>query len=309
VRVICAVALATCLACLALGQTASQAEPVKGKVRAFVSILPQAYFVEEVGGGLVQVDVLVGPGQSPHTFEPTPKQMAKLTEAQIYFRIGLPFEDQLVKKIEATNKELKIINTIKGIKHGERDEQKERHPTLESPRAGEPEEHRHHEGEEDPHVWLSPRLAKVIAANICDGLKALDPAHAGEYEKNLRAVHARLDDLDARLARALAPLKGEEFMVFHPAFGHFGKAYGLKQVAVEFEGKEPSARQLAQLIDWAKKREVKVVFVQPQFSAKSAQAVARAIGGAVIPMDPLAKNYIKNLEDMANKVTSALGGQ
>ena len=156
---------------------------------------------------------------------------------------------------------------------------------------------------------MSPRLAKLIAANIYEGLKSVDPAYGADYEKNLRALQGRLDEINAKLAKALAPLRGKEFMVFHPAFGHFAKEYGLKQVAVEIEGKEPSAKELAQLVDWAKREGVKVIFVQPQFSRKSAEAVAKSVGGVVVPMDPLAKDYVKNLEEMASKIESALGGQ
>jgi len=284
----------------------SHAEGETPRVGAFVSILPEAFFVEEVGGPLVQVDVLVGPGQSPHTFEPTPKQMARLAGAQVYFTIGLPFEKKLVEKIAAANSNLNILDAAKGIKrshHNETDEDAE--PTG-SPSETEGPTHKHEESEEDPHLWLSPRSAKLIAANICEGLKSVDPAHGVDYEKNLRALKARLDELDGKLARALAPLKGKEFMVFHPAFGHFAKEYGLKQVAVEVEGKEPSAKQLTQLIDWAKKQGVRVIFVQPQFSRKSAEAIAKAIGGVVVPMDPLAKDYVRNLEEMAAKIENAL---
>ena len=303
------IALAAFLVSAAWGQTLAQAASEKKRVKVFVSVMPQAYFVEQVGGSLVKVDVLVAPGQSPHTFEPTPKQMAKLAGAEIYFEIGMPFEAQLLKKVIATNKRLRIIDTTQGLKlrgYEQPDNQAARKGNDAKKEFG---AHVHAEAERDPHIWLNPRLAKGIAANICDGLKAADPTHAPDYAKNVKELQSRLDGLDAKLTKALAPLRGKKFMVFHPAFGHFGAAYGLKQVAVEIDGKEPSAKQLAQLIDWAKKEGVKVIFVQPQFSAKNAEAVAKAIGGAVVPMDPLARDYIKNLEDMAGKIQKALGAK
>jgi zinc transport system substrate-binding protein len=122
-------------------------------------------------------------------------------------------------------------------------------------------------------------------------------------------VEEDLDRLDARLRESLAPLKGRDFFVYHPAFGYFADAYGLRQIPVEIEGKEPTARQLARLIDRARAEGVRVIFVQPQFSAKSAQAIATAIGGSVIPLDDLAKDYLANLAAMAEKVRGALAAE
>ncbi len=269
------------------------------KLNVFVSIPPQAYMVEQIGGPYVEVGVLVEDGQSPHTFEPTPRQIVKLAGAEVYFSVGLPFEARLLEKITGTMKDLEVVDTRRGIKVRV---MKERHEED----SGEGVGHQHEAGEPDPHFWLNPRLAEIQAANICEGLKSVDPAHAAYYERRLGDLNARLDELDAKIATTLAPFKGKEFMVFHPAFGYFGEAYGLRQIAVEVEGKEPSARQLSALIDEAKRKGIRVIFVQPQFSRKSAEAVARAIGGAVVPVDPLARDYMKNLEEMAGKVAKAL---
>jgi zinc transport system substrate-binding protein len=264
----------------------------EGKIEVFVSIPPQAYFVERIGGEHVGVGVMVRPGQDPHTFDPTPRQMADLSRAQAYFSIGMPFETRILQKIASTNKDLRVFDTTEGV-------------ALRPSEDG--DEHEHGEGGMDPHTWLDPRLAKLEAANICAGLKALDPANAPAYEANLRAVEADLDALDATIAAALAPLKGKPFMVYHAAFGYFADAYGLVQVPVAMEGKEPTARQLADLIERAKQEHVRVIFVQPQFPKGTAQSVAEEIGGVVVPMDPLAKDYIANLEDVADKIQRALG--
>jgi zinc transport system substrate-binding protein len=161
-------------------------------------------------------------------------------------------------------------------------------------------------GAPDPHIWLDPELVKIQASTIAAALSQLDPVHAAEYKKNLQALAADLDRVNAELAAALAPLKGKSFMVYHPAFGYFAAAYGLKQVAVESEGKEPSAKELADLIDRAKQEQVKVIFVEPQFSKKSAAAVAAAVGATVVAMDPLAPDYLHNLEAMAGQIRQAL---
>jgi zinc transport system substrate-binding protein len=272
-------------------------------MRVFVGIPPQAWLVERIGGPHVEVAVLVGPGRSPHTFEPTPMQMAGMAEARIFFSIGWPFEKQLLAKARAVNPALKVIDMREGVPlrwltraelEADRDEPA---PAPAAPSAPAPGEA--HAGEADPHVWLSPRNLKIMAVNACRALAAANPAHAAEFEKNLAALAADLDRTDAQVAAALAPLKGKDFFVYHPAFGYFADAYGLRQVPVEIEGKEPTARQLAALIDRAKAEGVRVIFVQPQFSAQSARAVAQAIGGAVVPMDDLAKDCLANLRQMA----------
>ncbi len=275
------------------------AAPADGRIRTFVSILPHACFVEKIGGDRVRVRVLVEPGQSPATYSPTPQQVARLAESQLLFSAGVPFEESLLPKIRSSLPKLKIIDTLAGIET--------RTMLVEHKCSGKGDhDHTHHKGEKDPHVWLSPLLVKKQARTICNALSELDPEKKGTFEANCTAVEKELDALHAELTATLAPLKGREVFVFHPAYGYFCEAYGLKQTAVEVEGKAPSAKQLAELIDSAKKRNVKVIFVQPQFSTRSAKSVAGAIGGAVVPMDPLARNYLKNMKDMAAKVKKAL---
>jgi zinc transport system substrate-binding protein len=274
-----------------------------GKPQVTVAIPPQAYFVERVAGKNVDIQVLVEPGQSPHTYEPTPKQMAQLARSRLYFKIGLPFEERLVSKIGDTFRNLTVVDTREGIKlraigewelGGEEEGGGEHH---DEDRAGTP----------DPHIWLAPRLVKIQAEKMARALEKVDPDHAAEYAKNLKEFEGDLDSMDTKIATALAPLKGQEFFVFHPAFGYFGDAYGLRQAAVETGGKQPGPKQLAELIGRARKSGVKLILVQRQFSTASAEAVAKAIGGAVVPTDTLARDYMVNLEDLAEKIKAALG--
>jgi zinc transport system substrate-binding protein len=285
-----------------------------GKVKAFVSILPIAYLVERVGGPNVEVSVLVGPGQDPHSFEPTPKLVAKLAESKALFKMGFPFEETLIKKMRSTFKNVEVIDLQQGIKlrtmtedeersHGDGEEHEHGHG------AAEEHEHHHEAGDLDQHSWLDPQIAKIQAKTIADTLIRIDPSHKDQYEKNLKGFQADLDAIHEQLTKVLASVKGKSFFVFHPAYGYFGDAYGLKQVPVELEGKEPTARQLARLIERAKKDGVKVIFVEPQFSKKSAEALAKSIGGAVVPLDPLAKDYLKNLREMAAKLEATLSSQ
>jgi zinc transport system substrate-binding protein len=287
-------------------------------LKVFVTILPQAWFVERIAGPYAEVHVLVGPGQSPHTFDATPQQMAQLSEARLFFASGWPFERRLLEKAKAVNPGLQVIDTRQGIplrwmkaaeaEAGERAEQAAPDGVRSLDGAGlqTPSSAAARGGTPDPHFWLNPRYAKIMAATIEKALDAADPPHAEAFRKNLATLDDGLDKLDARLREALAPLAGRDFFVYHPAFGYFADAYGLRQAPVELEGKEPTARQLARLIARARAGGVRVIFVQPQFSAKSAEAVAAAIGGAVVPLDDLAKDYIANLTDMAEKVSRAL---
>jgi zinc transport system substrate-binding protein len=279
------------------------------RITVFTSILPQEYFVERIGGDRVEVQALVAPGRSPATYEPTPRQMASLSEATVFFRIGVPFENAFMPKIRDLTQGLRIVDTREGITlremkahhHGDDGYQHEDHHAD--------EEHHHHHGGTDPHVWLSPRLVKIQARTIADALIDIDPAGRAIYEKNLAAFVADLDVLDAHLAEALAPVKGKTFMVFHPAWGYFADAYGLEQTPIEIEGKDPSGQQLVRVIEMAKEQGVRVIFVQPQFSRQSAERVAGAIDGAVLPIDPLARDYVGNLERVATEIREALQNQ
>ncbi|MFQ6008440.1 MAG: metal ABC transporter solute-binding protein, Zn/Mn family [Candidatus Zixiibacteriota bacterium] len=266
------------------------AESLDKQLKVFVSILPQAYFVERVGESHVKVEVLVEPGLSPETFEPTPQQLARLAQADLYFRIGLPFEERLLEKIHATMRDLPIVDTRQSIKLR----------TLNSD---------HEDVNTDPHIWLDPKLVSIQAETICEALIHLDSSHSVEYQANLQAFQTDLNNTDVKISQILEPLKGQKFYVFHPSFGYFADAYGLIQTAVEVDGKEPSAKQLTVLIDDARREDVKVIFFQPQFSSKSAESVAKAIGGTVAPLDPLSPDYLGNLEDIAKKIDRALRGK
>ncbi len=257
------------------------------RIKAFVSILPQAYFVERVGGSQVEVEVLVGPGQSPATYEPSPKQIARLGEAAVYFRIGTPFEKGFIDKLKDTYKNLEIVDTRKGVslRYFKRSKG---------------------ESVPDPHIWLDPARVKIQAATICEALTRVAPDHRTSFENNLQSFQRDLDRVDKEIAETLAPLKGSRFYVFHPAFGYFGDRYGLEQVAVEIEGKQPSPKQLSHLINKARSEGVKVIFVQPQYAKKDAETIAREIGGAVVPMNPLPRDYLGNLEQMAGLLRGAL---
>jgi zinc transport system substrate-binding protein len=269
-----------------------------GKINIFTSILPQKYFVERIGGDRVSVSVLVGPGKSPATYEPLPDQVIALGTADIFFTIGVPFENAFIPKIQKSLQSLKIVDTSEGIK-------KRTIEVHDHDDHGE-EEHGHEAGAPDPHIWMSARLVKQQALNIYNALSAKDPEGKDFYKKGYDNFIADLDKADAELKKSLAPFKGRTLFVFHPVFGYFADEYGFKQVAIETGGKEPSPSVLETIIKKAKADNVKVIFVQPEFSRKSAEAVAKAIGGSVITLNPLNPDYLNNLLYIAAEVKKAL---
>lgn len=294
------------------------------KLYVFVSIQPQKYFVQQIGKDLVDIQIMVKPGANPATYEPKPQQMVGLSNAKIYFAIGVPFENAWMGKIAESNPNMRVIHTDRSIEklamktHHHHDDQAKEHHKDEHHKANHNYEKSEHHGEAahnedhhehavlDPHIWLSPPLVKIQSRNILAALQEVDPAHRSVYEANFKEFTTRIDQLDTDLKNTFAGKKGRQFMVFHPAWGYFAHAYGLKQVPIEIEGKDPKPAQLKELIQHARGKGIKVVFVQPQFSAQSAKIIAREIGGQVAFANPLAENWMTNLRQVAEKFQAAI---
>ncbi|WP_240744792.1 metal ABC transporter solute-binding protein, Zn/Mn family [Desulforhopalus sp. IMCC35007] len=289
------------------------------KPTVFVSILPQKYFVEQIAGDLVKVEVMVKPGASPATYEPKVSQMKQLASCAIYFAIGVPFERAWLDRIAGVNPQMQIVRTDQGIEklsmekhlHGDEDhgvhEGHEDHDGhKDQVDKGDKEEAYLHEEGLDPHIWLSPLLVQRQAAIIAASLTELLPDQATFFDANHKAFQARLVKLDKELRQILAGKKGYRFMVFHPSWGYFAHNYQLVQVPIEIEGKGPKSSQLKELILFARKEGIQVIFAQPQFSTKSAALVAREIDGEVITVDPLAENWLDNMKSVAEKFRDAI---
>ena len=289
------------ISCSPSATTPAGAGNTTDALSVYVSIPPQRYFVQRIGGANVDVGVLLPPGQSPHTFEPAAKQMIELSKARVFFGIGVPFEKQVAKKIEAAFEHLVVVDTGLGI------DRSSSHVSC-NHEHGDTEGAAHEHGELDPHIWMNPRLVKSQARIICDELSRQDPARAEQYESNLASFTADLNRIDEQLRELLEPLRGRAFLVYHPAYGHFAEAYGLRQVAVETSGKPPAAKRMLELIRQAKADGIKSIFVQPQSSRTTSTTFARQIGAEVVVVDPLAEDYLDNLRGFASKIRDALGG-
>jgi len=253
-----------------------------GMLNVVVSIVPQQYFVERIGGEQVNVTVMVPPGFSPATYEPRPEQLQALSEADAYVRIRVPFEDAWMERIASANEDMLIVDESEGIERI---------------------------GGKDPHIWLSPRLVKMQAQTIYDGLVELDPDHEAEYKANLDTFLADLDKLDAGIQETLSGLESRKFMVFHPAWAYFARDYSLEMIPVQIEGSEPSAAEMAGLIQTAQENNIRVIFAQPEFSTESAKAIAEEIGGQVLLISPLAPDWLDNLHRVADTFAETLAGQ
>ncbi len=262
-----------------------------------VSILPQKYFVEQIAGDLASVLVMIPPGASPASYEPRPSQMTALARCRLYLAIGVGFEKAWLGKFSASARHLKIVHTDLGIKkvalprhfHG---------PDHTKGHQQDPANHGHIP---DPHIWLAPGLVKIQAKHIIKALAEADPQNATSYRSQGRKFIKRLTALDNELRSLLAPVKGSAFMVFHPSWGYFARSYGLVQIPIELEGKEPKPAQLQDMIKWARRHKIKAVFVQPQFNFRTAQLVAKSIGAKIIKADPLAYDWEQNLRMQARR--------
>jgi zinc transport system substrate-binding protein len=275
--------------------TNATAEPIE----VFAGIPPVAYLVERIGGEHFKVEVLMQPGQDPHTYEPTPKQVQSFGRSKLFFKVGMPFEERLIEKIRSVRENIVVIDTTVGIKK-----------LLAVADCGHDHAAKnavhHDEADYDPHVWLSPLNLKIQAANIAAALEKADAAHAAGYRANLKKLDGELDSTHEKIAHRMKPFAGRVIFVFHPAFGYFADCYGLQQEAVQIGGKQPSMKQLQQLVHRAEKAKVKVVFVQPQFDPRSADTIAEAIGGKAMPLNDMSKDVLANLEEIAKKVEQSM---
>lgn len=263
------------------------------RLTVMVSIAPQAEFVEKLGGERVDVHVMVPPGASPHTYEPTPSQIEALSKARIYTKVGsgVEFELAWMDKLAASNREMLIVDCSRGVE------------LMEA--TGE-ESGGEHQGLKDPHIWLSPANAKIMLNNIYEGLARIDPGSKDYYERNRDAYLQELTELDREIRDRFSEVANRQFIVYHPAWAYFAREYGLSMLAIEEEGKEPTAADIAHIIDQAKQHQIRVIFASPQYNPQSAEVIARAIDGRVVFIDPSAQGYIDNLRAVSIEIAKAM---
>ena len=262
--------------------TIQQTEEEAGKkeIGVVVSILPQAEFVEKVGGDRVKVTVMIPPGASPHTYEPKPSQLKEVSMSSIYAKVGSGIEFELVwmDKIIDVNKEIMVIDCSKGV------------DIIEG----------------DPHIWLSPKNVKIMVENIYEGLVKIDPKNKKYYRDNKEKYLQELVKLDSKISNILSGKENRKVMVYHPSWAYFARDYNLKQIPIEKEGKEPTTEGIKNLVKQARDNNINVIFASPEFNTESAEVIAKEIGGAVVLINPLERNYLENMAKVAEAFAEGL---
>jgi zinc transport system substrate-binding protein len=259
----------------------SAATFAQAPIQVFVSIAPQQYLVESIGQNLVDVSVMLLPGESPETFDPTLKQIAGLKKTQLYFRIGVEFENKWLDNIKRSRNNIKIVDCCKDI--------------IESRSVA-----------FDSHIWTSARNAQLLAAVIKQELIIIDPVHTEEYENNYLNLVRDLEQLDNEIYALLNKRRTDYFIISHAALGHFAADYGLIQLSLENQGKELGARSLIGIIERAREEKIQTLFIQKQHKSAAAMAFANEIDARVIEVDVQHGDYINNLRDITNMMAEAM---
>ena len=260
------------------------------KETILVSIAPQSYFLQQIAKGAVDVVILVSPGASPATYSLRPSQLAAIKRAKIYLAIGVPFERAQIERIKSTNPALRIVDSTKYIRKVPM--QAHHHHTKHN---------QEHEGL-DPHVWIAPNLAIQLARTTLEALITLEPTKAKEFLHNYQTLVAKIAAIDTKIYAMMLRSKRKAFLVYHPSFGYFARSYGLVQLAIESEGKEPKMQELARLIQKAKKLDIKTIFIEPQFPKRSAKFLAVKLGAKIEVIDPLAPDWDENILKVARAI-------
>lgn len=283
----CFIALLLAYLCVSGGNTYAEIRPSH---RVVVSIAPYQFFVHEIAGDTVQISLLVPPGASFHYFEPSPKQILQAAHSDIWFRLGEPFEERALNALQGHNRHLRVVDLREGVDL----------ITVDA------EGHQGccHVGGADLHIWLSPKQAKIQAKAIAHALMEAYPENTELYGLRLERLLAQLDQLDQQITEKLRPLKNRTLMVAHSAYAYYARDYKLEQLPIEFEGKDPSPRQLDKVLNEARKAHIKVIFTQPQYSSKGAQLLAKELGGKVVSLDPYSGDYFVMMHTITDRIAA-----
>lgn len=255
--------------------------------KVLVSAAPYKFFVDKIADGTVQVELMVPAGASMHTYEPTPRQMLAASQAVIWFQMGETFEVRASQALRSHHPDIKFVDLRKGVDL-----------IVDSEASCHCCQHAQ-DSCVDPHIWLSPRQVKIQAKTIADALSEAFPQNLKRYAEKLNLLLGELDRLDHEIEAKLAPLKNRTIMVSHPAYAYFCRDYHLEQLSIEFEGKDPTPKQLTKILTLARQSRIAKIFIQPQYNNKGAQLIAHEIGARVVPLDPYAENYFDSMREIA----------
>lgn len=281
-----------CLFVVLLTQVDVRAQPRPGDSRShtvLVTVAPYRWLVEQIAQGKVKVQMLVPPAASMHTYEPTPKQMIGSSKADLWFRIGEVFEDKALSAIRSYNNSLQVIDLREGVDLIQ----------------GQPHQGcAHCSGGADLHFWVDPLIMKQQADVIARQLSRIYPEHSETFRHGLRTVKEDLDTLHEETESQLSHLKERSFFVSHPAYAYYASRYNLTQYSIEFEGRDPTPKQLEKILENAKTHRVKTIFIQSQYNNKGARLVADQIGAKLVMLDPYSEDYLAQMRKMAAQISA-----
>ena len=273
--------------CLSACKPSAQSEQ---KPTITVTLEPLRYFTEAIAGDQYQVVSMVPKGSSPETYDPTPQQLVALNKSQAYFRIGhIGFEQTWMDRLASNSPQLKFFDTSEGIN------------LIRT--AGHQHGDHYHAGGVEPHVWNSANNAIILAENIYQALCELDASHQSYYKERLDTLKQAIQQTDQTI-RELLQKADRSFLIYHPALSYFARDYGLKQISIEEEGKEPSPAQLKTLIETCRKENIHVIFVQQEFDIRNAQLIADELGVTIIPINPLSYDWSTEMINVAKALTN-----
>lgn len=261
-----------------------------------VTIEPQRFFAEKIAGDKFKINCVVPSGQSPETYDPTPRQMVQVGKSLAYLQIGhIGFEQVWMKNIRENNPGLKIFDLSEGMELVTETEEHHHHDGEEGGEA----HHHHHPGGVDPHIWNSVNGAKIIARNTLNALIELDKENTQYYQENYNLLLADIEKTGSDINNMLEPLTSRSFIIYHPALTYFANEYNLTQLCIEMDGKEPSPAQLKELVETARENQTKVVFIQQEFDKKNAELIAKETGCRLVTINPLDYNWDKEMLHIA----------
>jgi zinc transport system substrate-binding protein len=261
---------------------------LNGKIGVAVTIGPEVEWVNAVGGDKVSVTLMVPEGSDPHTYEPLPSQLARVSDAKMYVEIGTPleFETNYMDKIGSTNPDMLIVNASQGIQL--------------IPNSAENES-----TTMDPHVWTDPKNAMIMVNNIYNGLVQVDPKDKAYFQKNRDQYISQLQELDKNTTKMLKGKQKTDILIYHPSFGYYAKDYNLTQVGAMINDEEPSPQRITMMVDIAKQNNITVLFNEPQYDPKFMQSIASQVGGQVLTVNDLDEHYIQNMMNVATQFSKA----
>ena len=276
----------------------SSSEKEQEKPVLTVAIEPLRYFTEAIAGPYFTVRTLVPSGASPETYDPTPRQLVELAGSAAFLRTGyIGFEQVWTERLQAAAPQVPFVNLSEGIRLIREEQEACEH-------ADEPHTHHHHHaGGVEPHTWTTPENASIISRHILQTLCRLDTLHQAYYQAKHDSLQAHIQLIDSLITKKLEGASTHRsFLIYHPSLSYFARQYGLQQIPIENQGKEPSPETLSRLVALCRTQQVGVIFIQPEFDVRHAEVLAQQTGTRLVRIHPLAYQWDEEMLHVAENL-------